>query len=826
MSNEERSAERLTVLKINETSNIRYESNGDFKTSILYNSYKNAFQITKEIIGKNEELWKSGNKTTGTIMRNHEQIYNIISFTGGRGTGKTSAMLSYMEFLKDYYKKLKRSELDEEWVFSGSEFNKDGYMFTGIEYIDASVLNNKKEDILGSVLSKMLKKWMDEDKRSYGESGIVKTGDYDYKKRQIRLKFSNVYDCLKDLRSEKDILDKDSDMYMETLEKLSLTLNVKQSFQQLVDDFLDIMEYPVVEGRLSKKNHFLVISIDDLDLNINNGFMMLEQIRMYLMVPNVIVLLSANYEQLEQICYNHYMTEFFHIKDEPEIREYVHALTREYLEKVIPPQRCINFMSGKKWTFFDRQDLIIKKGNRKVDGTLKIIIKKELSDYFNINFGEKCLYYLTPDTLRGINSWINQISSLCNLKNLKAEAIDEEIDWEQYLESYNKNLQWLWDEEYPRLCNKHLNYREKKVFTTLDLSNPVEQFEQIKEILYEVSTKKDKIQVCSTLPEMLALVEHGNQQEQAITALSMIYYTGKVTSLINKLFIQEKIDNREYINELITYFGNGRGGIWGEWENKIIGSLSREIVGKELVFSDIGYIPCSEEDKCFSIQLEFTAIDKDNSKIIEDVIEPLKAYQYVLLFYRLVNVDLERPVWTVGKSGNKIEIDLCQKYNGVFSFSNFVISMLDTNRLFEKFLDDFQTGLKKYGKNKGYEDILKKISIKEEIEKFGTEPLLPIGDMEFLVHTGRMIYEQVGSGKVKSYTDSEIINKLKDYAQVLIKSLKQYDSQHGTNKMEYFSEFPLINKIVNGNKYFKEKFIYCVKALTNPVLQPFQNTNK
>ena len=89
-----------------------------------------------------------------------------------------------------------------------------------------------------------------------------------------------------------------------------------------------------------------------------------------------------------------------------------------------------------------------------------------------------------------------------------------------------------------------------------------------------------------------------------------------------------------------------------------------------------------------------------------------------------------------------------------------------------------------------------------------------------------MIYEQVGSGKVKSYTDSEIINKLKDYAQVLIKSLKQYDSQHGTNKMEYFSEFPLINKIVNGNKYFKEKFIYCVKALTNPVLQPFQNTNK
>ena len=54
----------------------------------------------------------------------------------------------------------------------------------------------------------------------------------------------------------------------------------------------------------SETKHYLVIPIDDLDMNIKNGYEQLEQIRKYLMIPKVIVLISANYDQLEKICYN------------------------------------------------------------------------------------------------------------------------------------------------------------------------------------------------------------------------------------------------------------------------------------------------------------------------------------------------------------------------------------------------------------------------------------------------------------------------------------------------------------------------------------------
>ena len=52
-------------------------------------------------------------------------------------------------------------------------------MFTGLEYIDASVMD-KKEDILGCILSKMLKKWKEEENHSYEgrRMGIIQTNDY------------------------------------------------------------------------------------------------------------------------------------------------------------------------------------------------------------------------------------------------------------------------------------------------------------------------------------------------------------------------------------------------------------------------------------------------------------------------------------------------------------------------------------------------------------------------------------------------------------------------------------------------------------------------
>ena len=97
---------------------------------------------------------------------------------------------------------------------------------------------------------------------------------------------------MKNLRSSKDVIEDEDDTFLETLEKLSLSWNLKESFQELVQEYLEIMKYPNTED-LKIENHFLVISIDEADMNIDHGFEIIEQIRQYLMGPNIIVLLVS-----------------------------------------------------------------------------------------------------------------------------------------------------------------------------------------------------------------------------------------------------------------------------------------------------------------------------------------------------------------------------------------------------------------------------------------------------------------------------------------------------------------------------------------------------
>lgn len=160
--------------------------------------------------------------------------------------------------------------------------------------------------------------------------GIIQTNDYSYRKRNISMAFDRVYTNLKNLRSSKDVMEDEDDTFLETLEKLSLSWNLKESFQELVQKYLEIMKYPNTDD-LKIENHFLVISIDEADMNIEHGFEIIEQIRQYLMGPNIIVLLSADYNQLEKICDNHFSREFSAINKFENIDKHiVHIIIQDY----------------------------------------------------------------------------------------------------------------------------------------------------------------------------------------------------------------------------------------------------------------------------------------------------------------------------------------------------------------------------------------------------------------------------------------------------------------------------------------------------------------
>ena len=103
--------EKKYKLLIDDLSAIKYEEESEFENSVSADAYEKAYAITKKILRENKKFRELKNKsTTGNKLRNSEQIYNILFFTGAKGSGKTSTMLSYMEYLKDFYRKSDKGE--------------------------------------------------------------------------------------------------------------------------------------------------------------------------------------------------------------------------------------------------------------------------------------------------------------------------------------------------------------------------------------------------------------------------------------------------------------------------------------------------------------------------------------------------------------------------------------------------------------------------------------------------------------------------------------------------------------------------------------------
>ena len=784
---------KIPTLKYTNFSDIKYESYEEFHNSVLKNAYIKAYKLTHEIVESMEKMSSDFKENNGTKLRNKSQIYNIIFFTGDRGTGKTSAMLSYMEFLKDYYRRYKGKNM-RDFVFEQGP-----YMFTGLDYIDASSLNDK-EDILGSVLSKMLNKWKSEEERSRDGFGIVRKGDYDYKKRQIRILFNEVYDRLKDLRSSADIMEEDNDMFIETLERLSLSWNVKQSFQKLVEAYLDIMVYPGSENEIGRGNHFLVISIDDLDMNITNGFMLLEQIRKYLMVPHVIVLLSANYEQLEKICYNHYTKEFKYIEKRDGVQSYIDRLSREYLEKIVPVQRQISLTSGSKWEYFSKEKICIKFTETKKcesqereqkeeelaalddKGTLCELVSIYMNKYFKVRFRPQstCIEYLAPDTLRELCRWVGQFRELQLLGCPKKE---------NNITILENNMRWFWEMEFLRLSKKYLSVESQRIFETLDVLEPESQLMLIKNKLKDFM----KLNSTNSVWQILIEAESFSLDTRCFSSLYQIYLTMKLSEGVN-LIREGRQEKRDLIQQYYGYRTWGNWGIWGEWERQMLSPMSKT-VAEAIYFARIAKSKFKKDKNCLVMSLK-SGFNMGTKKGIKDFIENNKEkilnYQYLILFYHL-NIGDEDDLWEIEK-----ELKMKRKYEGEFSLTGFVLNVLEGSSLVKKFQSWLYNFL--FGKGIFTEKEKKEICSKLFI-KTTQEVLLPIDSTEIMLYIGKQMHGRLRSRIVSKLVEEEIKFQIYEYFHALIECLENID-QNCKISINEFKNYPVVKKIVDKDSEF------------------------
>lgn len=339
--------EQNTLIEIN-NSGYHFESQREFKNSFYKNVYKEAYLHVEDII--NNSTAKHGNENKRISVTLQADFPNIIAFIGSRGVGKTSAMLSFMEALKDYCAD------DENNSFY--KFNIKGkILFTCLNCIDGSLME-RGEDIFKTILAQMYQKFIDLEKGG----DIHKGADFDFRKRELMRQLEDVYRTVCEIETMEKSKIIAGEAYISSLQSFSSSQKVRKDFVKLIGNFTDLMRYNRFGGTVQSDNHYVVIAIDDIDLNIQNSFSMLEKIHRYCTVPNVIVLLTLDVQQILSIVTNH----FYEVV--PKVNklliaqeQYVHNLSMDYLEKVLPVNYRIYMPGVSKNVLIKKEQTILKK---------------------------------------------------------------------------------------------------------------------------------------------------------------------------------------------------------------------------------------------------------------------------------------------------------------------------------------------------------------------------------------------------------------------------------------------------------------------------------
>lgn len=263
------------------------------KKSLFFEQYKNAFDslssYLKVLKTKDEE--------------ENEPLNNIFAFIGERGAGKTSCMLSVANELTN---KSENSILDNYQEVKKLTFHK-------LSMIDPSFFD-EKHGIIAEILASL-----------YNEYRITEKSNNSFEKTEILGKFADLqkdFNCLLASDAEKPYDD------LEQLVSLSAAVNLRANFGELVTMFMKYIGKP--DGKL-------IIMIDDIDLHTNQATIMVEQIRKYLVQPNVVILLAIKLDQLAMLKRQQYTIEYKVLLEKGKVsEEVIDEMVERYLTKLIP----------------------------------------------------------------------------------------------------------------------------------------------------------------------------------------------------------------------------------------------------------------------------------------------------------------------------------------------------------------------------------------------------------------------------------------------------------------------------------------------------------
>ena len=295
--------------------NIRLASEIATPGNLLYPAYQQAMKALQEIVNQTKSFLDElkGNEAPchiNDLLARYNG--NIIAFEAQRGYGKTQTMLSFSSLL----------EKSNKNAVSSSCFN--DVRFVVLPMIAPSAMEEDQK-LLYVILSRFY---------NYAQK-MAECLPYD----NDRLTLSSLLQkCLSGINGFKRLNHSGYDSAcddFETLQDVSDGMALRNHFWELLHFF---------NQHNGEKKTFFVIQLDDVDSQIKYGYQIMDDIRKYLVIPNLIILISTDGDLLYRAILEEHLNQFKRLRevDPQQIASMLSKISKKYIDKLIPPSHMVH----------------------------------------------------------------------------------------------------------------------------------------------------------------------------------------------------------------------------------------------------------------------------------------------------------------------------------------------------------------------------------------------------------------------------------------------------------------------------------------------------
>lgn len=819
---------------------IVIEKDDEFEKSPFRYVYQKAEVVLEKIVCS-----RYAENISGTIP-----IYNVIAFEGRRGTGKTSAMLSVKSAMEnrdgELLKKLKKAN------------NCDDVYFNVLDYIDASRLE-KKEDILELILANMFM-----NVRTKKEKSTDNYGDYEC--RKIYQYFDSIYGSVMD--SKRKIEEQIGYSPIQALTQLSNSQIMGKQIRELVSEYLRYMGGDSCKN--SKENAYMVIVIDDIDMHYQGQgenitpYDMLETLHRYFFIPNVIVLLSYNYKELELACQKHFVqiAENQYWEKMEEQQTYIQKLVSEYLNKVIPIYARVSLPSVKKRDYGENlnKEILVcikrEEADKIADGFSEMLFKNKEDKEIDVSAKtfilklKACLaglyydaagikrHYAEPSSLRKLSQIYFLYSQLSEIKKTEDPAAAYKLLLDDlYFRFANEFLLYQELEQFQKYLDITLEYRGKYILKDIN--------KHYKDKELRENCKGKELERCSygMLLYSLYRVSQDEYWRKEIIWCILDSYTIMLTQIYEELNNRSNDKKELQENVLREVLGNS---IAGEWVNEIMPLLDKKPsveIEKRYEYT----IPYDNEDKgkvahinfqTSVVSWRFELISKkniNNQDMKERQRVQFQSLEILCMFFTNMyhgysfsekdkgfgvkfdkgGMEFNSPLNDRDRRAASFKIEFI---SGCFDITNFVINLLFADDFFEGFRKSFREAYKEYLKLIGYEEdeimsFLEENSIKREYDKWKEENgnwAIPIYSFDMMYNIFKRINQNKERYKEAALSEDywENVERFYDHIEEMLKKEDEFYFTEAGHKSfcDKYKSSPFISFIRNLDEKSKANF--------------------